>query len=57
MSKLETMSRDELLRLVQEITTIKIEDDEGQLLEEIVYPESKTIIQTAVRAMFKRMPF
>tara|TARA_R100000329_G_scaffold151248_1_gene146594 strand:- start:587 stop:760 length:174 start_codon:yes stop_codon:yes gene_type:complete len=57
MSKLQDMTHEELLQVVQEITTIKVEDDNGELLEEINYPESKQIIQTAVRAMFTRQPF
>ena len=57
MNKLQDMTHEELLQVVQEITTIKVEDDNGALLEEINYPESKQIIQTAVRAMFTRQPF
>ena len=57
MNKLQDMTHEELLQVVQEITTIKVEDDNGELLEEINYPESKQIIQTAVRAMFTRQPF
>ena len=57
MNKLQDMTHEELLQVVQEITTIKVEDDNGELLEEINYPEPKQIIQTAVRAMFTRQPF
>ena len=57
MNKLQDMTHEELLQVVQEITTIKVEDDNGELLEEINYPESKQIIQTAVRAMFTLQPF
>ena len=57
MTKLQDMTHEELLQVVQEITTIKVKDDNGELLEEINYPESKQIIQTAVRAMFTRQPF
>lgn len=55
MDKLESMNRSELLRLVKELTTIRIEDDDGELLEEIKYPESKFVIQTAVKSLFRRM--
>lgn len=47
-------TREELVEMIDHVTTIRIEDEDGELVEEIKYPESKFLTELAIKSMFRR---